>query len=114
MDHRRGRRRAREASASTAASEATTDAPTSGGTLDGPIARLVASEEARLVRGALAQLEPGQRRAIEMSFFDGLSHAQIAEQLGRPLGTVKTLIRQSLIELRQSVRILDKGSPGNR
>ena len=52
------------------------------------------------MQSALEQLDPGQRQAVEMAFFDGLSHTQIAQALGSPLGTVKTRIRQGLIRLR--------------
>jgi RNA polymerase sigma-70 factor, ECF subfamily len=53
------------------------------------------------VRAALAQVSPEQRQALEMSFFSGLSHDQIAAQLGAPLGTVKARIRRGLLHLRQ-------------
>jgi RNA polymerase sigma-70 factor, ECF subfamily len=57
------------------------------------------------VRAAMARLDPAQRQAVELSFFDDLSHSQIAERLGKPLGTIKTNIRQGLIHLRESVRM---------
>lgn len=109
LDHRRSRR-ARDAMSLDAASDSGVNAAvTDHASSDEPVARLVASEEAHRVRAALAQLEPAQRRAIEMSFFDGLSHAQIAAQLDRPLGTIKTVIRQGLIRLRESIRIHREG-----
>ena len=64
-----------------------------------------ADEQRRIVRAALACLEPQQREAIECSFYEGLSHSEIAEKLGKPLGTVKTYIRQGLIRLRDRLRI---------
>ena len=51
------------------------------------------------------KLDPAQRQAVELSFFDDLSHTQIAEHLGKPLGTVKTYIRQGLIHLREFIRM---------
>ncbi len=113
LDHRRSRR-TREGTALAAAADNAVNAAADQASSDGPVARLVASEDADRVRAALAQLEPGQRRAIELSFFDGLSHAQIAAQLQRPLGTIKTVIRQGLIQLRQSVRIPREGGAGTR
>lgn len=63
-----------------------------------------AAETGAVVVRALSELRPGQREAIECSFFEGLSHGQIADRLDRPLGTVKSDIRQGLIHLRDSLR----------
>ncbi len=52
------------------------------------------------VRRALDQLSPEQREAIELGYFGGFSHAQIAERLGVPLGTVKGRLRLGLGRLR--------------
>ena len=52
------------------------------------------------VASLMAELPPPQRRAIELAFFHGLSHSEIAETLGEPLGTVKTRIRAGMEKLR--------------
>jgi RNA polymerase sigma-70 factor (ECF subfamily) len=52
------------------------------------------------VREAVKQLAPEQRQALELAFFSGLTHEQIAEQLGIPLGTIKARIRRGLLRLR--------------
>jgi RNA polymerase sigma-70 factor (ECF subfamily) len=48
------------------------------------------------VRAAIRQLPPEQQQALALAYFGGYSHRQIAEQLGHPLGTVKTRIRSAL------------------
>lgn len=53
------------------------------------------------VRGALATMAPSQRAALEMAFFDGLTHTEIAAKTGEPLGTIKTRIRGGLLCLRK-------------
>jgi len=65
----------------------------------------IRDEERQLVLAALAELTTAQQDAVQLSFFEGLTHREIAERLGQPLGTIKTHIRQGLIKLGQSLRI---------
>ena len=65
-----------------------------------PEAHSAAGELRALVRKALATLSREQRQVIEIAYYAGLSHRQIAAQLGQPLGTVKTRIRIGLNALR--------------
>jgi RNA polymerase sigma-70 factor (ECF subfamily) len=53
-------------------------------------------------RSAIILLPPEQRKTLEMAFFDGLTHSEIAEMTGDPLGTVKTRIRSALTTLRKA------------
>jgi RNA polymerase sigma-70 factor, ECF subfamily len=53
-------------------------------------------------RGVIRQLPIEQRKTLEMAFFDGLTHSEIAEMTGDPLGTVKTRIRSALTSLRKA------------
>lgn len=54
------------------------------------------------VRDVVKDLPVEQRESLELAFFSGLTHAEIAEQKGEPLGTVKTRIRMALISLRKA------------
>ena len=55
-------------------------------------------------RASIQQLPRDQRKMLEMAFFDGLTHSEIAEMTGDPLGTVKTRIRTALLWLRKAFR----------
>jgi RNA polymerase sigma-70 factor (ECF subfamily) len=66
----------------------------------GPAAAAVARERDASVRAALETLPERQRRAIDLAFFGGLSHSEIAARLDQPLGTVKTNIRLGMVKLR--------------
>ncbi len=67
----------------------------------------VQSEQRRMVQAALAELVPEQRRLIELAFFSGLSHSELAERTGLPLGTVKTRIRLGMLKLRERLGALE-------
>jgi RNA polymerase sigma-70 factor, ECF subfamily len=54
-----------------------------------------------IVQKAMADLSPDQREAIELAYFSGLSHTEIAVHMNLPLGTVKTRIRNGMLRLRK-------------
>jgi RNA polymerase sigma-70 factor (ECF subfamily) len=58
---------------------------------------------AERVRSLMAQLSAPQQKAIEMAYFDGLSHSEIAAALHEPLGTVKSWIRNGLLRLKEGL-----------
>jgi RNA polymerase sigma-70 factor (ECF subfamily) len=67
--------------------------------------RLTATaKDRRSVERELRELPSGQRRALELAFFDGLTHAEIADLLGEPLGTIKTRIRLAVTKLRKRLQ----------
>lgn len=55
------------------------------------------------VRGVLKSLPLEQQRSVELAFFEGLTHSEIAARTGDPLGTVKTRIRSALASLRKGI-----------
>ena len=61
------------------------------------------AERNRRVHAAFAELAPAQRKVIELAYYDGLSHTEIAEAVGEPLGTVKTRIRLGMMNLREKL-----------
>lgn len=56
------------------------------------------------VRELLGSLNPRQKRAIELAYFEGLSHSEIANALKEPLGTVKSWIRNGLLRLKEGLQ----------
>jgi len=67
-----------------------------------------ASLEARRVRQALASLTAVQRQALELAYFGGYTHTEVATMLELPVGTAKTRIRDGLIRLRDTMGVATK------
>ena len=68
-----------------------------------PAGQIDQAERARIVRAVLMEIDPQERAALDLAYFTDLSHSQIAEKLGIPVGTVKTRIRSAMIKLRQAL-----------
>ena len=65
-----------------------------------PDMQLLTDEETQMLRGALALLPVKQRSALQLAYYEDLTHSEIADRLKEPLGTVKSRIRQAVIKLR--------------
>jgi len=60
-------------------------------------------EQAKLIQSAIVELPAGQRRAIELAYFSGLTQDEISKKLNEPLGTIKARIRRGLLKLRDQL-----------
>ena len=69
-----------------------------------PEAAALHAESRAMIRAAVGELDEDQRRAIELSFYEGLSHSEIADRLDAPLGTIKGRLRSGLIKLGRALR----------
>ncbi|MGH8619249.1 MAG: sigma-70 family RNA polymerase sigma factor [Burkholderiales bacterium] len=66
----------------------------------GPLAQVLAGEDAQALAACLQGLDSSQRQSITLAFVNGLSHSELADRLREPLGTVKTWIRRGLLRLK--------------
>jgi RNA polymerase sigma-70 factor (ECF subfamily) len=71
--------------------------------LDGPEKLFETTAQQQSLRQILAALPPDQRQILRLAYFKGLSHSQIAELLGEPLGTVKSRVRLGMQKLREMI-----------
>lgn len=69
-------------------------------TAPGPLALLSQASDARALSRCMQGLTAQQRQSIALAFYDGLSHAEVAEQMRQPLGTVKSWVRRALMALK--------------
>jgi RNA polymerase sigma-70 factor (ECF subfamily) len=103
IDRLRHRRRHTDALAEVAATEPRPDPSDETAALGCAIH----GERCAIVRKALDVLDVRERRVVELSFFQGLTHREIAAALQEPIGTVKTRIRRGLIRLRDELSALE-------
>ncbi len=65
-----------------------------------PLDRLLATQEGMLLHHCLEEIDTGRRSLVLLAFFEGLTHSEIAERVGQPLGSIKSGIRRALLTLR--------------
>lgn len=70
-----------------------------------PVDAVIDTFDRERARWAVSELSDSRRHALELAFFDGLTHVEVAERLGVPLGTAKTWIRDGLIQLRRRLGV---------
>lgn len=70
----------------------------------GPLELLNQASEARELSRCMHVLNAQQRQCVALAFYDGLSHAEVAEQLRQPLGTVKSWVRRGLLALKSCLQ----------
>lgn len=76
----------------------------------GPHETMAAARQQQALQGALAGLEPRARQLVTLAFYRGLTHEEIAARESMPLGTVKSLIRRALLQMRQALATGDCSS----
>ncbi len=80
---------------------------------DWPDDLAISREHAACVRKALLELPTEQRQAVELAFFEGLTHQEIAQRTDVALGTIKTRIRLGLLKIRDRLRSVMEETPGD-
>jgi len=84
--------------------EAATDPDAAESVMDVAAAQdleLLSAEQVTRLQRALKELPEAQRTALELAYYEGLTHVEVAARLAEPLGTVKTRIRQAVMKLRE-------------
>ena len=66
-----------------------------------PLAAREFSEELKRLLGCIGRLDGERRKLVLLAYYDGFSREQLAQQLGKPVNTIKTWLRRSLLEIRE-------------
>jgi RNA polymerase sigma-70 factor (ECF subfamily) len=70
---------------------------------EGPVEAMVAQQLAQAIQYFMAELPAGQKRCLALALYDGMSHSEISQHLGLPLGTVKSWLRRALDMMRPAL-----------
>ena len=70
----------------------------------GPLDLLSRATDARALGACMDKLSALQRQSVALAFYQGLSHAEVADQLRQPLGTVKSWVRRALLSLKSCLQ----------
>lgn len=103
-------RRSRDVLGRLADSAAQRDGRANPALFDNPLSAAMLAESQARVTAALQSLSPDQRAALEMVYFDAMTHVEISQKLDTPVGTIKSRIRQALIQLRKLLGVGDAGA----
>jgi RNA polymerase sigma factor (sigma-70 family) len=81
----------------------------------GPLDLLSQASDARALSHCMQTLSAQQRQSVALAFYDGLSHAEVADKLQQPLGTVKSWVRRALLSLKSCLEsaVQREGAAGN-
>jgi RNA polymerase sigma-70 factor (ECF subfamily) len=80
----------------------------------GPLDLLSRAADARSLAACMEQLSATQRQSLALAFFQGLSHAEVAEHMKEPLGTIKSWLRRSLVALKSCLERAVRGAAPDR
>lgn len=97
IDKLRAKRVRPEAAADASAAESVADLAASQDL------ELLSAEQVMRLQRAIKELPDAQRTALELAYYEGLTHVEVASRLNEPLGTVKTRIRQAVMKLREAL-----------
>jgi RNA polymerase sigma factor (sigma-70 family) len=78
----------------------------------GPLEMLSRASDARALSNCMKDLNPAQKQSLALAFYDGLSHAEVAEKMGEPLGTVKSWVRRALLSLKACLEAASQRDAG--
>ena len=83
----------------------------------GPLELLTRASDARQLQHCMQDLSAPQRQSLALAYFDGLSHAEVADRMAQPLGTVKSWVRRALLALKsclEQAAVRDRGPARGR